>query len=314
MARWVNGKLKQLGWKSIREAEAKEAHQTKQKEDHPNVEPPSESRRESISNQAILTKEQLGPPPEPIMPESAAHIQDNDQDDDAAATQKAKVAPSQEAQGFLYGIHYYASLPEQSPGAIALEQSTIYGHGEASSELPESVTPPPLAPEAVSTTIPPSISPTDVPATEYSGRNVVILEDIDAHALQLPELQNHVLLRKKTNKGPSKSSTYDYLSSSDTSLLTSDSRSDTGAVCDHGTASSIQGPQDRLAVCRLVRIQGNTEANQRGFPLEQSSGMLCWTDVERCQGGAKEVLDESMKLGRKELNGASASTCSCKNA
>ncbi|KAL8723055.1 MAG: hypothetical protein Q9225_000597 [Loekoesia sp. 1 TL-2023] len=202
MARWVNDKLKQVGWKSIREAEAKGTHQTKQKEDHPDVESPSDNQRESTSHQAILTKEQLGPSPEPIMPESAAYVQD----DDAAAAQKAKVAPPQETQGFLYGIHYYASLPEQPPGTVALEQSTIYGHGEASSEPPEPVTPPPPppppAPEAVPTIIPPSTSPADVPAIEYSGRNVVILEDIDAHAQQLPELQNHALLRKKTNKGP----------------------------------------------------------------------------------------------------------------
>ena len=201
MARWVNGKLKQVGWNSIREVEAKDILQTKPKEPHPNAGVALDSQPQSSNNQDIVMEARLDSPSRPTVPAPDTCIQD----DNTAAAQKASVAPSQETQGFLDGIHYYASLPEQSPSTVALEQSIIYGRGEGSSEPPEPATPPAVRPEAIPTIVPSNIPPVEVPSVEYSGRNAVILQGIDADAQRLPELQSHVLLRKKTSRGPSKS-------------------------------------------------------------------------------------------------------------
>lgn len=39
---------------------------------------------------------------------------------------------------------------------------------------------------------------------EYSARNLVVLKNIDANTMRIPELQNHVLVRKRIGKIPSK--------------------------------------------------------------------------------------------------------------
>ncbi|KAL9006247.1 MAG: hypothetical protein Q9188_001019 [Gyalolechia gomerana] len=199
MARWVNGKLEQVGWKSIKEAETKGTHQAKQKNDPPVVEVHSVCQRQLTDNNDFFMNDELAPRSEPAILEPTPPMQD----ETTQAVQKTAIAPPQDTEGFLDGIHYYASLPEQSSGTAALEPTHIYEHVKAPPKPPEPVTPPSLAPEAPSTIVPSSSSPSEVPTVHFSGRNVVILEDIDTNVQRVPELQNHVLLKKKSSiKGP----------------------------------------------------------------------------------------------------------------
>ncbi|KAL9029079.1 MAG: hypothetical protein Q9196_002642 [Gyalolechia fulgens] len=198
VARWVNGKLEQVGWTSIKEAATKGTHQAKQKDDPPIVQVPSMCPRQPTDNDDLVMDD------EPAMLEPRSSMQDEATE---AAQKTSTVTPPRDTDGFLDGIHYYASLPEQSSGTAALEQGHIYERVEAPPKPPGPVTPPSLVPDRIPPVIPSSILPSDVPTIEFSERNLVILEDIDANVQRVPELQNHVLLKKKSSsKGPSKSS------------------------------------------------------------------------------------------------------------
>ena len=87
-------------------------------------------------------------------------------------------APIRPTPAFLDGIHYYASLPQ-------------YQQPETRS---------PLGQQAVQMEPFTPASQVLTPITNYSTRNLVILENIDGNATRLPELQNHVLLRRKNLK------------------------------------------------------------------------------------------------------------------
>ncbi|MCJ1286323.1 hypothetical protein MMC26_005668 [Xylographa opegraphella] len=87
-------------------------------------------------------------------------------------------APVQAAPAFLDGIHYYAALPQYQQSETGPTTGHQPGQVEQSAPVSE---------------IPLSI-------TEYSARNLIILENIDGNATRLPELHNHILLRKKTPK------------------------------------------------------------------------------------------------------------------
>lgn len=193
MARWVNGKLKQVGWKSIKEAQAKDISQAKQEDDHPMHESFADIRRPLINDRDAVMNEEPSPHSPPPTSEPVRTMEDHN----LATAQQVTLAPPQSPHGFLDGIHYYASLAEQPPTNSTPKEAGIPTHDQTSPEPPEAVTPPVVAQEPTVTMLPPSTSPFDVPAIEYSGRNVVILEDIDADAQRLPELQNHVLLKKR---------------------------------------------------------------------------------------------------------------------
>ncbi|KAL8944615.1 MAG: hypothetical protein Q9216_000312 [Gyalolechia sp. 2 TL-2023] len=199
MARWVNGKLGQVGWKSIKEAEMKGTHQAKQKDDLSMVKAPPVCQISPQNNHDLTMSDGLAPPSEPAIVDLIPSMQDETTETAQATT----VAPPQDTEGFLDGIHYYASLPEQSSGTATLEQTQTYEHAKASPKPPEPVTPPALAPEVLSTVIPSSSSSFAIPNIHLSGRNVVILEDINTNVQRVPELQNHILLKRKGSvKGP----------------------------------------------------------------------------------------------------------------
>ncbi|MCJ1399084.1 hypothetical protein MMC11_002286 [Xylographa trunciseda] len=87
-------------------------------------------------------------------------------------------APVQAAPGFLDGIHYYASLPPNQQSETGPSLGHQVGQVEQFQAAPQ----------------------TPMSITEYSTRNLVILENIDGNATRPPELHNHILLRKKTLK------------------------------------------------------------------------------------------------------------------
>ncbi|KAL8914496.1 MAG: hypothetical protein Q9171_000849 [Xanthocarpia ochracea] len=196
VARWVNGKLKQVGWKSVKEIEAKGNLEALQPDDHMKIQPASESLRNSIDRDTVMQDAKDSPSAHPFTGTAREVKQGN-----VASTPQVLLAPSTEPEGFLDGIHYYASLPEHSGGNIAHEHPNISSHDNA---MPE-----PSTLGVLSYVVPDSIftpaaskTPAGISAIEYSARNVVILEDIDANAQRLPDLQNHVLLKKRNCKLP----------------------------------------------------------------------------------------------------------------
>ena len=169
LARWVNEKLGQVGVRAIKAIEEVEAA--------PKEDIASDKMRENHSNNGLH--------PDTVMT-NVSHPQPStsapEQPDHAASSERAVFARPQGPYGFLDGIHYYASLP------TPLQQGR---------EPPEPVSPRPYVQDN-----PPAQPPRIV---EYSTRNLVIMENIDANALKLPELQNHILLKRRNGKFPSKS-------------------------------------------------------------------------------------------------------------
>ncbi|KAL8775379.1 MAG: hypothetical protein Q9209_000387 [Squamulea sp. 1 TL-2023] len=194
MARWVNGKLKQVGWKSVKEADAESNTQPVQPDYYVKDRPASESLEKPIDKDTIMPDANGLPLAHPLS-EPAGEVENGT----AASTPQALLAPLTGSEGFLDGIYYYASLPEHSSGG------TIQGHGSSfayDKVMPEpsvSSTRPSVTPDTTLAAAPKAALPGFL-TIEYSGRNVVILEDIDANAQRLPDLQNHILLKKRNGK------------------------------------------------------------------------------------------------------------------
>ena len=118
-------------------------------------------------------------------------MQSSPQDEGHGGSSQSRVhtlsTQAQDPSTFLDGIHYYASLPQQHPATnVPMPGSTqTFIH-----HYVPSVPPPPQPPP------PPSI--------EISTRNLVILKNMDANLTRHPELQNHVLVRKRQSKLQSK--------------------------------------------------------------------------------------------------------------
>ncbi|KAI4117865.1 MAG: hypothetical protein LQ345_001983 [Seirophora villosa] len=187
MARWVNGKLEQVGWKNIKEAEAKA---TLQDHAQPADGTLSEDQKQAINNHDTITEEGPGHQSQLTASEPAESM---DTEHAANARQVTFASP----QGFLDGIHYYASLPEQRPSVGSGEQPGIPAHAQSSAEPPELVSLPAVVQEDARSKNPTGNSPSDVPAVEYTGRNFIILENINGNAQRIPELQNNVLLKRR---------------------------------------------------------------------------------------------------------------------
>ncbi|KAL8816351.1 MAG: hypothetical protein Q9223_004620 [Gallowayella weberi] len=191
MARWINGKLKQVGWKSIKEADSKNSGQASQSDGHPKIQPVAVGLERPVDPDTIMP-DQSDSRSQALPSEPAPPIDDAK----TTSTLPAMLAPASDSQGFLDGIHYYASLPEQPGGDSAHGHPITSPHdqGTLSSVAPGDF----ITPAASNMSLP------TAPTVEYSGRNVVILEDVDANAQRLPELQNHVLLKKRNGKPASK--------------------------------------------------------------------------------------------------------------
>ncbi|KAL8891506.1 MAG: hypothetical protein Q9215_001455 [Flavoplaca cf. flavocitrina] len=199
VARWVNGKLKEVGWKSVKEAEAKGHLQTAQAEDHMEVEPTALSLRNPTDGDGIL-QDANGARIEHRPSEPTREVEERN----GASIPQTPGATSTDPEGFLDGIHYYASLPEHSGGNTVHDHSGISLHDKATPEtraigMPSSIAMDPVMGPAAAKG-PPSGPSSKSRAVEFSGRNMVILEDIDANTQRLPDLQNHVLLKKRNGK------------------------------------------------------------------------------------------------------------------
>lgn len=177
LARWVNGKIGQLGVKEIREA----GHTEKSTKTGLNAQTPhTGSDLTSLTNRqdtVISGGTQMQP--------TNGYYRSN--------AKQIEFAPPRGLYGFLDGIHAYASLPVQRqqaeftgtadgglgyPGPPAQGYRNQYGGGH---------------------TYPPPPKPI-VPDIEFSSRNLVALKNIDANASRTPELQNNVLLKRRVGK------------------------------------------------------------------------------------------------------------------
>ena len=180
LARWVNGKVRQVGAKGLKKIEG----EPRDGQGHSDsvVREPSEGHLKSTeSKDASMPKTSHQPassskPHPPILP-SVPDILNPQQD---------SLSLLQGPYGFLDGIHYYASLPIQQ------QQSSIPAPGESSAYADRKTSP--TQPWA--------------PKIEYSTRNLVLLENIDHNAIRMPELQNHILVKKRNGKPQSKFSDF----------------------------------------------------------------------------------------------------------
>ena len=170
-SKWIDGRLVAVGAKNLSK-ESKTTTHTENLIGRPLMQPTSltdsEDHRDVVMTD-VTPMSQLQPtaissdPTPPAMPPPASQIFS---------------APVQAAPAFLDGIHYYASLPQYQQS----ETGPTPGHQPGQVEHF------------------PSASQTPISITEYSTRNLVILDNIDGNATRPPELHNHILLRKKTVK------------------------------------------------------------------------------------------------------------------
>ncbi|KAL8704183.1 MAG: hypothetical protein Q9201_002644 [Fulgogasparrea decipioides] len=195
MARWVDGKLKQVGWRNIKEAEAKSTSLTTHQANKSKTELDPHSQRRSIDGHDKAMQNEPRAQSRPVSSGSAPSLQNGD----APTTPQVIDTTVRAPEGFLDGIYDYANLPEQS-GSNAREQPRSLRHDQTTPEPTEPVTPPPFVPEPVTVLHPLNTIPSTSPAIEYSARNMVILKDIDANVQDLPELQKHVLLKRRNGK------------------------------------------------------------------------------------------------------------------
>lgn len=204
LARWVNGKIGQLGVKEIRGA----GHTEKAV--------------------ATLDNETSGPDPKKVLETSPSgtkahnmvkyeaslvtHIPPQaelqNQHQARFPPHQDTFVPTQGPYGFLDGIHAYAALPMQQ------HQAEFTGTAEGD-----------LSPDANAQTRFPEQSgpgqPTEpsekllAPEIEFTSRSLVALKNIDANALKMPELHNHFLLKKRTGKLQSESTMFPNLAFAD---------------------------------------------------------------------------------------------------
>ena len=179
IARWVNGRLGQVGVEAVRESEASEGAVTRGSDENIIPDSPTADRSEGIQHQDSVMADMAASVPQPA-------ASDPQRPDHAEKSEQVGFASQQGSLGFLDGIHFYASLPAPPPQPR---------------EPPE-----PKSPPRPTEDIPPTQTTLKPPAdvVEYSVRNLVQLENIDANALKLPELQSHILLKKRNCRPPSK--------------------------------------------------------------------------------------------------------------
>ena len=188
LARWVNGKIRQLGVKEIRD--------TGHVEKEIGIDDTKGVKRANKST--TIYKDEETEFAKSIETNRVAEITrqpDQQLEQQCSIPRPITFAPPQGHYGFLDGIHAYAALPMQQ------QQAEFTGTADSDSVPPLDIAsnlylikPPEQKPTMV--------SPENVltPEIEITGRTLVALRNIDANTSKLPELQNHVLLKKRSGK------------------------------------------------------------------------------------------------------------------
>ena len=193
LARWVNGKILQLGVGQIREAGHVERSATFDKGES------ALNSKVAVGGNTTETKDQ-----DTVMSESswsglgAGNAQRSHQPDahQAPLSQQITFTPPQGPFGFLDGIHAYAALPMQQ------HQAEFTGTADADS-LPPNDFQPSLSNHSnrASLRTVPNLHAT--PEIDIKSRTLVAIKNFDPNPIKMPELQNSVLLKKRNVKSSS---------------------------------------------------------------------------------------------------------------
>ena len=195
LARWVNGKISQLGVRQIRAAGHTE---TPVRLDQGK---PALNSQSSAEGASIGTKDE-----DKIMVDASqsgfeaestqrSRLPDAHQ---ASFSQQVISSPPQGPHAFLDGIHAYAAMPMQQ------HQAEFTGTADADSLLqshPVASFPMKVDRASLATLPPNSQFTTEI---DFRSRTLVATKSVDANALKLPELQNTVLFKKRNIKPSSK--------------------------------------------------------------------------------------------------------------
>ena len=189
IARFINGKVFQIGVREIRGAGHKEqsnltvtnrldliAQHDQANASHSNIQEKS-IYEPSQENQHLELSAPLGGPC------------------GYSAQRTSQASPEQGSSGFLDGIHAYAALPAQ------IKQPEFTGTADDAIRAPS--LPLPIANAQTpfgQTTQAPAARKSIVAVDEYSSRNLVALRNIDVNATRMSELRENVLLKKQKAK------------------------------------------------------------------------------------------------------------------
>ena len=187
LARWVNGKIGQLGVKAIR--------------DSGNTEEPTKAREnDGVSFSASITQAEPAALTCNTQTDEANQPNFNHYGSNQSAYPKytqafygqpVHFATPQGPYGFLDGIHAYAALPVQQQQA----EFTGTAEGGLVGSLMPGVPRPSQYPHDN-----PFAQAQTAPVIECTSRNLVALKNVDANAQRLPELQSSVLIKRQKTK------------------------------------------------------------------------------------------------------------------
>lgn len=215
LTRWVNGDLSHVGIREIRGWNEPEEQS-----------PRTRQGPDSAKNEPSIDISRLGPSPlagihgaqpiasKPPFTESARAV-------DLVPT--VTFAPPVGPGGFLDGIHYYASLPskpeqnattvdKEDPSYLVINEASMAPQRNSRSESPVPIEHPAAFVEKPATNIhisiirPKATQHTNRSIVEYSSRNLVALRNVDGNSISLPKMQTSVLLKKRSGKPQSQSS------------------------------------------------------------------------------------------------------------
>ncbi|KAL8740752.1 MAG: hypothetical protein Q9190_006578 [Brigantiaea leucoxantha] len=204
MARWINGKLKQTGWGVIKEIERQphvQQHEDVKKD-------PAHQYSAGVGPIDVETRDRVISDELQSKPESTSSNSVQPSNDHAAMSPRpATFASPSGQQTFLDGIHYYASLPDPSQKDDVSTKESNVGHGKNGVLSKPSESPPSLSHSRRLSSSHRQAATQPSSLVEHSSRNLVMFKGVDTEALGTPELQNHVLLKKRIGKAQSKSPT-----------------------------------------------------------------------------------------------------------
>lgn len=201
LTKWINGRLKRAYAKDITEGNEKEQSVANDGSGHPDgFRQPEEYQSGGARDHDDLTIDHNNTR---AVVQGSSH-QVTPQAAIGSDSQPVQSGPIQGPNGFLEGIYYYASLPvEPQTHRLPTQGTMLHNQYQPSSgSRGPGTSSPYAAPEPMSPVHPIIQSPAIT--VGQSSRNFIILRNIDADAVKLPELQDHILLKKRSGKVLSK--------------------------------------------------------------------------------------------------------------
>ena len=191
LARWVNGKISQLGVGQIRAAGHTESSATLyDRKATVNCSLRAE-RDSSVANDEETAAHRSFQSTLGAGNAQGSHPPNAQQ---ASLSQQITFTPPQGPHGFLDGIHAYAALPVQQYQA---EFTGTADRDSLTQDYPARSFP--IQPDKASlATLP------NPPEIDFRSRSLVAIKNLDANLMKTPEIQNTVLLRKRTIRPSSK--------------------------------------------------------------------------------------------------------------